>query len=230
MKLWKSYIIIIVGIVILTFLSGNVVAISDATGDIWHYQAEETSGLPYEWIHYEEEKPNIDIIDLSYTITDSEVTLMMTVNGIIERSNVTTYNMCLECSEGTYKVYYRNGIAGWYGSNESFDFVTAPVTNVSNNTYTSTFQIANPDVEYNVWGYTEEYASFGPGIREKWADYAPDAYAPWYEGDSTDEDDTNDNTEDDGTGSDTSKGTPGFETLAVIASLGIAFIMLRRKK
>jgi len=233
MKLRKSYIIIIVGIVLLTFLSVNVVAIDDATGDIWHYQAEETSTLPYEWIQYGEEKPNIDIIDLSYIITGSEVTLTMTVNGMMEYSLVTTYKMYLECNEGTYEVHYANGNAGWYanaGSDENFDFVTAPVTNVSNNTYTSTFQIANPDIEYALWGYAKEFAS--PGSTEKWADYASDAYAPWYEEDSTDEtgeDDTIDNTGDDEPESDTSTGTPGFETILVILALGIALIILRRK-
>lgn len=66
--------------------------------------------------------------------------------------------------------------------------------------------------------YAVEYLTYGVTYGKAWYDYAPDSEAPFYSGG-------------DGDGqTPLSPKTPGFETLAVIAALGIAFIILRRRK
>ena len=68
-------------------------------------------------------------------------------------------------------------------------------------------------------------------IGERWFDYAPNTYSPYYSEDDDDdvEPDEDDDTSGDSNG-DKGEGTPGFEAIAVIVALAIAFIILRRKK
>ena len=221
MKLWKSS-MLIVGVVVLLLSSITVSAESDSTGDVWHWRVSETT---WSWEH-SGGKPNIDITSVSHTITDSEATLTMTVAGTIGDSEKIVYYMHLVGDDETtyYQAFYVNGegmIMGYGGYSGFYEQLENPV---SGNTFTATFEIDNPDATYSVWAYSAEYAETGDESGEAWWDYAPDTYSPWYTGDG--DDGTNGGDGNGGTGD----GTPGFETLVVIAALGIALIILRRRK
>jgi len=221
MRIWKRNILLFVGIAVLLLSTLTVSAESDSTGDVWHWRVSETT---WSWEH-SGGKPNIDITSVSHTITDSEATLTMTVAGTIQDSENIIYYMHLVGDDETtyYQAFYVNGDGAYIliGAGYQGGELENPV---SGNTFTATFEIDNPDATYSVWAYSAEYAEAGDESGEAWWDYAPDTYSPWYTSDG--DDGTNGGDGNGGTGG----GTPGFETLAVIAALGIAFIVLKRRK
>jgi len=241
MRIWKR-IMLLIGIYILLFSTINAIAEEDPTGDIYHQTATET-GLT--WDLYSGEKQHIDITDISYSISGSQATLTMTLADDIVSSEFVYYYMHLRSSENSfYQALYsdENGIITGVGDFTGFyNIIDNPI---SGNIFTATFEVSDPNLEYKAWGWTGEFSDFSNQGGEGWLDYAPGTFAPWYSagggdgdgnggtGDGND-DDTNG---DDGTGTngddgtDTTDGTPGFETLTIIAALGIAFILLRRKK
>jgi len=213
MRVWKRSILLFVGIAVLLLSTLTVSAESDSTGDVWHWKFSETG---YSWEH-SGGKPNIDITSVSHTITDSEATLTMTVAGTIQDSEKIIYYMHLVGDDETtyYQAFYINGGGAYLliGAGYQGGELENPV---SGNTFTATFEIDDPDATYSVWAYSAEYAETGDESGEAWWDYAPNTYSPWYTGG-------------DGNGG-TGGGTPGFETLAVIAAIGVALIILRRRK
>ena len=217
MRVWKRSILLFVGISVLLLSTLTVSAESDATGDVWHWRVSETT---WSWEH-SGGKPNIDITSVSHTITDSEATLTMTVAGTIQDSEKIVYYMHLVGDDETtyYQAFYVNGGGGYLLIGAGFEG-GALVNPVSSNTFTATFPIADPSATYSVWAYSAEHVETGDESGEAWWDYAPDTHSPWYyiSGDG--------DTGDGGTGG----GTPGFETLAVIAAVGVALIILRRRK
>jgi len=217
MKLWKSS-LLIVGIAVLLLSSITVSAESDDTGDVWHWRVSETT---WSWEH-SGGKPNIDITSVSYTITDSEATLTMTVAGTIEDSENIVYYMHLVGDDETtyYQAFYFNGGGAYILIGAGYEGGEL-VNPVSGNTFTATFPIADPSATYSVWAYSAEYTEAGDETDEWWGDWAPNLYSPWYTGG-----DGNGGNGDNGGGG----GTPGFETLAVIAAIGVALIILRRRK
>jgi len=212
MGVWKRSILLFVGISVLLLSTLTVSAESDSTGDVWHYYA--LSETNWGWEAHTGSKPNIDITSVSDTITGSEATLTMTVAGTIEDSDKIIYYIIMTSGGSSYTAYYADGESYCIGSG---GYPSPLVDPVSGNTFTATFEIDDPGVTYTVHGYTIEYKEAGgEGLGEMWQDYAPDTYSPWYTGG-------------DGNGG-TGGGTPGFETLAVIAAIGVALIILRRRK
>jgi hypothetical protein len=129
----------------------------------------------------------------------------------------------------------------------------APTYSISSDgkTVSYTFTGLDTSTDYEPWGYVMEYVDYtGTTDSEAWLDYAPGTYAPWYTaGDDDTGDDDDDDTGDDDTGDDDDvtgdddddvtgddddedddKGIPGFETITIISAIGIALILLRRKK
>ena len=76
-----------------------------------------------------------------------------------------------------------------------------------------------------LWGYAAEYVEMGDTTSEWWGDWAPETHSPFW-GEDGDDDDGGDGDEQQNPPS----GTPGFETIAAIAAIGIALIILRRRK
>ena len=229
MKVWKSRVFIL-GICILLFSTVNVIAEEDPTGDIYHQIVTE-NGLS--WDLYSGEKSYIDITDISYSITDSQAILTMTVADDIVHNEYVYYYMHLRSDENSfYQALYsdENGIITGVGDFAGFyNILDNPTTG---NTFTATFDVTDPYLEYTAWGWTGEFIDFSNQGGEGWLDYAPGTFATWYnsnEGGETPEGGGN-NGGGDNTGNTEGSGTPGFELVILIAAIGVAFILLKRKK
>ena len=104
---------------------------------------------------------------------------------------------------------------------------------VSANMFTTTFDISDSSDVYTAWGYAIESTDEANQQVEGWLDYAPGSFAPWYDdpgdgdGGLPGGDDPNGGDGNTGNGA---SGTPGFELIVVIAAIGVAFILLKRKK
>ena len=80
-------------------------------------------------------------------------------------------------------------------------------------------QVINISTDDGVlYGYASTWLEGTEGSGEIWMDYAPGPYSPWYTGG-----------DEDGDGDKPPTGTPGFETITVLAALGVALIILRIK-
>lgn len=161
MRLMKrSMLFLILAVLVISALPASAVTIIDDTNDVLYYSWYQVDTVA--------NKPNIDITSVSYTIIDSEITLTMTVKGIIEDSDLISYVIyfgtvdeygdifmipCRSC----YQVVYANEYSYYvYGgldnlSMEPGDFgeLTDPV---SGNTFTATFEITHFDPEFEVFG------------------------------------------------------------------------------
>ena len=224
MKLRKSSMLII-GLCVLVLSSMNVSAESDPTGDIYH-QVFTDSGLS--WDLFTGEKSYLDITDITYNnLGGSTAYLSMTFADDIQNSENTAYYMSLRSSEDSfYQVVYINEIGMFTGFGDysgTYEIIEENLVATDGKSIVYTFELANPELEYEAWGWVAEYANIGETQGEAWIDYAPGTFAPWYNigGDGT---------SNGGSGSGSGSGTPGFETLSVIAALGVAFIILRRRK
>jgi len=247
MSVWKGCMLFVVfTLLVLLAVPASAVTITDDLDDVTHTDPDVGE------LFIVANKPNIDITSVSYTITGSELTLSMTVKGTIEDSDSILYSIYYGTWNETlngiptltspgiryYMATYSNGY-GRFGNRliEPSDSPTylprGELTDpVSGNTFTATFEIADFDSTFEVWGATLE-SKLGT-----WMDFAV-----IYSGDDDDdvepdeEDDDNediilpngDDTDGDGNG-DKGGGTPGFEILAFIVALAIAFIILKRKK
>lgn len=265
MSVWKGSILLFVcaAVLLLSTITVSAVTITDDTDDVWYYNFPE-----YE-VGTVANKPNIDITSVSYTIIGSEITLTMTVKGIIEDSDLISYviyfgtvnesgDIFLSPCRPGYQVVYSNehGYYSYFGldgfSMEPGDFgeLTDPV---SGNTFTATFEIAHFDPAVEVLGkvmeadpmfLTDAFSVFWMDVTSNLLSLLPSID----DEDGVDEDEPIDDEDEDTTGDDediilpngddtdgdgnggNGGGTPGFEILAFIVALAIAFIILKRKK
>lgn len=241
----KKYGIILISIFMLVFTSVSVSAVNDPSGDVYH-QIVSGSGFRYE---LSGERDNVDITDISYTTSGSDVTLSLTVEGsITDSENYHYWGYLKKNDDSYYQMWYYEG-SGLISAGGDFGgyFDMEPTFDISNGgkTLSYTFTDIEPEVVYEPWGYAAEYVDYSGGEGgEAWIDYAPGSYAPWYspgddDDDTGDDDDTagdddttgDDDDDDDGGGNNGSPqpGTPGFETVALLAALAVAFLLLRRK-
>lgn len=226
MKIWKSSMLII-GLCALVLSSISAGAETDGTGDLYHQTVTE-DGLS--WDPYSGEKSYIDITDISYSITDSQATLTMTLADDIMISEYVYYYMHLRSEENSfYQALYSDESGLITGVGDFAGFYTILDNPISGNIFTATFNVSDPNLEYTAWGWTGEFSDFSNQGGEGWLDYAPGTFAPWYTAGGND-DGNGDGDGDENGGTTLPTGTPGFETLAGITALGIAFIFLRRKK
>jgi len=258
MKIKMRNIIIFIVVITLFGAVNTASAETDSTGDLWHWKVTNVSG-EWE-LYSEDSKDYLDITNIEYSIEGSDATLTMTLAEDIQDSTLIQYHMHLVTGSDYYGVVYTNsvGIVSGTGSSLSgyYEFLTSPV---SGNTLTATFTLNDPSLTYELRGYAQELSSIGDETAEWWGDWAPDAYFNAYTGyteeddteeDDTEEDDTEeedteeDDTEDDETEDDEkeddgttetgdgedSGSTPGFELISIIAAIGVAYIILRKKK
>ena len=270
MKLRKSSIFII-SLGLLLLFSYTACSESEETGDLWHWSDD---GTQWSWSEYSEEKPNIDIVDVTAEKSGTEVTLSMTVDGPIQTTSNYRYTIYYGNPDGAhYFILYTLGMGLW-GSEciegAGAGFLSNPISD-DGSTLSATITLVE-DVEFEVYGNAIEYTDASDTeTSEWWQDWYPNTH---FQGDTSDQDDTDDDTSEDDTSEDedtdddtsddtsedddsdgetsdedeevilpvngntttndnttgTSDRTPGFETLATIAALGVAFIILRRKK
>ena len=222
MKLCKSS-IVFVSVAVMLLSSMAVSAESDSTGDVWH---QTWSGSKWNWGASTDSKSNIDITDISYDISGTQATVTMTTVGAMSAGmeDDVVYTMHLKSAGSSYyMIVYTNSQGSVMGWGDYAGFMEQLDDPISGNTFTATFEVSNPDSDWQVYGFNVEYYEPGNEQGEAWWDYAPNSNAPWYTGGDGDGDSGNG-------GSSGSSGTPGFETITVIAAVGIALIILRRKK
>jgi hypothetical protein len=233
-RIWKSSLLII-GLCVLVLSSMTAVAetVTDGTGDIYHWYWNADSGT-FGWLVSTDEKPNIDITELSYTISGETATFVMKVAGNIEDTQYISYWATYTSDEVTYFYTYANGeVFGMASNSETTLFDMEAEVTVSGDTLTIEFDSVGEGIaNLEFYGHAHIWTETGGESGESWWDYAPDTY---FGGDISDDDTGGDDTGGDGDGDEDGgtpppTGTPGFETLAVIAALGVAFIILRRKK
>ena len=199
MRLWKRSILLFVGLAILSMstITVSAVTITDDIDDVWYrwYEYDPTTGT--EELPLVANKPNIDITSVSYTITGSELTLTMTVDGTFEDSALIGYMIYfgngtfMSPSSRYYVASYSNG-SGEYGALDMEEYAYGNLTNpISGNTFTATFEmIADLDPTFELWGLAAEHKEVyeeGDTFEWDWMDYAPNSYSPWYGNDEDDE-------------------------------------------
>ena len=230
MKTWKICIIII-GVLILILSSTSVTAATetDATGDVYQWKMVDST---WSWQKSTSPKSNIDITELTYSVNGNQLTLTMKVAGNIQASENIIYWVWLNTSDAIYYMSFNNDqkIVVGTGEEGGMPAISTDVT-VSGNTISGSIGLVGTGETSNeLWGYAWEYTEFGDQNQEWWGDWIPGTYAPFWGQEGNGDGNgggTNGNDDTNGQGG---SGSPGFETVAVITTLAIAIIILRRRK
>ena len=213
---------------------------SDPTGDVAHWQY---STGQWGWNYNIVNKPNIDITELSYSVSGTQLTLTLKVAGTIQSSELNWYWGYLNTSDATYWMSWMEGEGGGLAMNieeGSMQYDWEPEITTSDNTLSCTFDVVGSDyTNSELWGYATEYVEAGDMTSEWWGDWAPETYSPYWgedvdgggdgdvdgggDGDIDGEGDSNDQQK-------PTTETPWFETIAAIAAIGIALIIFRRER
>jgi len=234
MKLWKLGILVVSIMSLAAMAALPVSAESDPTGDVYHRTI---TGASYSWELYGE-RENVDITDISYDVVGSDVTLSLTVKGrITDSQNILYYIHLKKDDSAFYQIFYTNGsgmVSGGGVFQGFYDYAPEFTLSTDGKTISYTFTDLNTTIDYEPWGWAQEYLEYTVQGGEAWFDYAPNAYAPWYTaGDETDPDDDPDNggsnTLPNGDGT-TPTGTPGFELIALLIAATILLIAYKRRR
>ncbi len=199
---------------ILVGLSPSVLAESDATGDVYHFGGYGSDGT---WEFYGE-RDQIDITDVSQSVSGSDITVSLTVNGGITDNNKISYYIYLYKDETSYYVVEYSDGSGMASSNgdiASFPVDTSPDYVFSNNgkTLSYTFSDVDASSSLRLEAYAVELAEYGGIAGEAWYDYAPENTAPYY-----------------GDGNGGGNGTPGFGCILVLAGLIVLLSAYRMRR
>jgi len=241
MKRW-IYGLVCSVVVVLIGASFTVAAetVTDPTGDVWHHP---NNGVEGSWSGTVTNKPNIDITQISATMSGGNFTLTLTVAGTIDKSSSSNvyYSVTCNTTDSQYHILLSNGYEqGIQAIPSEHDVENNGVLNVSGNTLSAVFvNMGNPTATIvDVWGTVTQYAQPGPGAttREYWEDWAPDSKIPFNttqtgnQGNIPGENPGNTNNGNTTGGNNAGKKTPGFEILPVIAAVTISAIILRRRR
>jgi hypothetical protein len=207
--------------------------ITDAAGDVYHWTQ---TGTAWSWRANIADKPNIDIKEISYAISDDKITLSMKVYGSIQTSDKVGYYLWYNSTDTVYMLSYMNGEGTGFGV-KGMNFTSEQNVIVSGDTLSVVLDVLGDTSKVELWGWAVEYTtSFGDQTNEWWGDWAPnDRFIGGVVDDDTDDETGDNGTGDDGTdetddGGESQPSTPGFEVLAVLAACGVAFILLRKRR
>ena len=228
MKIYRSYILLIgLAVILLSSVLVSAETQTDPSGDVYHWKL---TGTAWGWIPSTDPRPNIDITELTYTSDGNQITISLKVAGTIQSSENIIYWATVNTSDAFYWLMMnnQNGTGMAMNTENAMQFELANAT-VSGDTLSCTFNLVGNDynsTEY--WGYAYEYEAFEDITKDWWGDWIPGDYSPFWgengdDGGDGDGDGTTDNGDDSG-------GSPGFEAIAIIAAIGLAFIILRRRK
>ena len=223
MKIWKKIILIFGAfiILILTSIPSLAETVTDGTNDVLHRRL--SDGI---WgYYYTDEKDNIDITSISYEVNNKNVTLTMSVDGVIEDSESIVYWAYYTSAEATYWMMYTNGFGTVY-CEKNYTIGANAVITASGDTITGVFPLYGIDTsKVDLYGTAYQYTSANDPNAELWVDWNPNTHsgAP-----------TAAQEEDNGGGGtssgDNNKGTPCFEAIILIAAIAVVLIILRRNK
>ena len=240
MKICKKGILILSAVITLILSSSTTLASTetDGTNDVFHWRVSDGN---WGWGFNIADKDNIDITELSYEANDNQLTITLKVDGIIEDSKLIAYYAYYTSADATYWIMYTNGSAVGYCNEDYIIGANAVVTKTSEDTLTGVFSLYGSDTsKVDLYATAWQYTEVNNQLAEYWVDWNPDTHFPGA-GDDDDDDDTGDDDDDDtgddddddtGNGGDGSKkkDSPGFEIIALIAAIGFALILLRRRK
>ena len=212
---------ILSGITLLLLLCGTVGAleITDNQDDVEHYIKDPFSQ------EYVNDKPNLDVTQVYYSVDGGVVTLQLSVKGEIQEDASITYYAEYECSDALYQFTYSNGNLNSQASEmingeKNLISMEADHTIDPANTITVTYDVIGMGgSDGDLYGYAGKNFPLGD---EYWIDNTEeidDGHGNGNGGDGTE----------DGNGGTPQPSTPGFELITIIAAVGIAFIMLRRR-
>jgi hypothetical protein len=232
MKRWISA-GVLSAVVVLIGASFTVAAetTTDPTNDVWHWS---NTGTAWSWVGNTATKPNVDITQISATVADGKVTLSMTVSGTIQTSEKVVYWAYYNTTDTTYYMAWTNGTGYGIAQNKNGgmpDF-TQNIT-VTGNTISAVLNIiSNSTTNVKIWGWAAEYTGdmAQTTTQEWWGDWAPNTAMPYATNGNTGNT-TNGNLTDNTTkGNSQTTKTPGFEIVPVLAAVGIALVLLRRRR
>jgi len=233
--------VIAVSLITVTPAAGEQIIKTDDTGDIVNLFS---SDGQLAWQNYSGEKPNIDIIAISYEVNEDKLTLMLEVDGIVEQSFNISYYMYYITGNASYLMFYHNGDGFVSKSTISGQSLMTQAINISENSIHATFNISESENSTNIilWGTATEYTEYGNESKDWWGDWVPNNYfhvktkldknesGEDYESNET-VDDSNkiDETETENNFTDIPDKTPGFELIMLLVAV-VTFIFLKIKK
>ncbi len=202
-------------------IAASTTTLEDDEEDVaLHQTTENTVG----WV-YVNDKPNIDITQASCVIDTNTITLSLTVAGAIENENRIVYTLAYRNADSTYsyRFTYTNGFGySYYATPTENDSGNAPAITKSN-TLSCTF---NGSIGNTTNFELEAVATQYTILADLDEDYCSDTVIGYISGlDYSDGDD-----DAGGKDKDEDKGIPGFETIGIIAVIGVTLILLRRMK
>jgi len=237
---------IIISIAVLLLIGtptvGEQIIKTDDTGDIIYLFS---SDGQLAWQNYSGEKPNIDIIAISYEVNEDKLTLMLKVDGIVEQSVNIFYHMSYITRDGSYFMLYHNGDGFVTKSTSSVPSLITQAINISENSIYATFNISGSENNTNImlWGTAIEYTEYGNESKDWWGDWVPNSYfhvkiksdqnesGEDYESNETvDNSNKINETETDNDFTDIPDKTPGFELIMLLVAAVVTFIFLKIKK
>ncbi len=237
---------IIIAVIVTLFLSCSIAAaetINDPLDDVYHWMNTATG---WSWEYTVDDKPNIDISEVSAEIVGSTLTINIEVDGDIQNSEKIAYWAYYNTTDSSYWMYWTNGEGFGYAtqlSQSGGNFGTGQVS-ASGDTITGEFDIIGDNIQDNFYAFAHEYTVLNDVSNEWWGDWVPNDQSPYTsESDDNGDDDTgDDDTGDDDTGDDSTNGevdsndegtpppqTPGFEILLLLAAFVFVVFYLRRK-
>lgn len=240
MNLQKSmYYLVALMVLLMVCSTASAAMITDETGDVLHWAAFETQWV---WKGNVSYKPNLDIVELSSSVSGDTLSLSLQVRGAIQSSQYILYSMFYNSTDTNYSFVWSNGNGyGWVGGNS--DIVSKNFT-VAQGTLSVDFPILGDSSAVDFWGTTVEYSSLeDQTIHEWWGDWAPDSKftgevvmndenttvvdGNYTTGDGNNTTNGGNNT----TNGNTEKpGIPGFEALGLILAVSIVLVFLRRNR
>lgn len=230
MKIWKYNIIIIcICALILSTFTVSAESLTDSTGDVYYWAGTEGAWSWKQNIH----RDNIDITEVSSVINGDNITITFKVVGTIQTTEKFGYYYYYNTSDTTYWVVVSGGSpiamaimqAGGEGSYAQGETV------INGNTISSEFKILGDTTPQEIWGWAAEWTNVSGDVtnHEWWGDWVPNSkFTGTISGNETGGNDTGGSNDKNNSGS--KEKSPGFEAIAVIAAIGLALILFKRRK
>jgi len=213
-----KYGIITVCVSMLVLFSGVVSAqtISDDQNDVIKSQSGSST------FQTKQTKPDVDVKQITCTITNDTLTLELEIYGTIQQISPYMYYAAVNTTDYQYTIIMNDGAASTFVI-DPVDFEPVsdnPKLVVGEHTISAVFETQGDATIEEIFGYAK-YSNIyiSPDMYQDWA---PDSRGPVGSFDTGGTDDA---------GKTTSKpSTPGFEAIAAIAAIGIASFLLKRRK
>jgi hypothetical protein len=201
-------------------LSYSVCAETDPPEDIYHFHG---YGADKSWDFYGQ-RDAIDIIDVSQSVSGSDIMVSLSIKGGISDEATISYNIYLYKDPTSYYAVDYNqgsGMASANGNVAAFPVDTDPDFVISDDgkTLSYTFSDIDTSIDYDLEAYAVEHAEYGDIAGEAWYDYAPENTAPYTSGENNGSNDGNNGGE-----------SPGFEILVLFVAFGAVCIFVRKIK